>query len=1153
MEPIAIIGTGCRFPSAHDTESFWKLLHQGTDAIAEVPPERWDINSFYDPEPAKPGKINSRWGGFLERADWFDPRFFGISPREAEYIDPQQRLMLEVTWEALENAGLVPQKLSGSRTGVFVGISGSDYERLGCRDFDNICAYSGTGTSPGIAANRISYSLNLRGPSIGIDTACSSSLVAVHLACQSLRSAESDCCLVGGVNLILWPGPSITFSQAQMMAADGRCKTFDAAADGYVRGEGCGVVVLKRLQDALADGDNIQALIRGSAVNQDGTSNGLTAPNGPSQQMVIRQALQNAGVTPAQISYVEAHGTGTSLGDPIEVKSLKAVLTEGRDLDHPCWIGSVKTNIGHLEAAAGIAGLLKVVLQLQHGEIFPHLHLKQLNPYIRLQGTPLSIPTQRQSWSASDRRFAGVSSFGFGGTNCHVILEEAPQPTPVVSEVERPWHLLTLSAKSKAALQKLAQDYHSFLTSYPDLPLANLCFTTNKGREHFDYRLVLATATNLQLRQQLEAFTQARVTPGIITGKLTSRKLPKIAFLFTGQGSQYLGMGRQLYEQEPIFRHSLERCAQILAPYLELPLLEILYPAADAPSKIANSPLDETAYTQPALFALEYALTQLWQSWGIKPDLVMGHSLGEYVAACVAGVFSLEDGLRLVAERARLMQALPQNGSMLAVFAPEQLVRELIQPYASQVTIAAINGPQSLVISGQCDCVQEMSRVLAAQGINSKPLQVSHAFHSSLMEPMLADFKAVATEVVYSSPKLDFVSNLTGSLASSELATPEYWCRQLLEPVRFAPSIDYLAQQGYPVWVEIGPQPILLGMARHCLTEPEPQQMALLPSLDPRFDDWQTLTQSLAALYVRGVSIDWSEFHRNYPRRMMPLPTYPFQRQRYWLDGIHHHESRSEQDLSSYQFTSSEGLSEVYNGSNGLISDLLQNGHDHAMSNGNSHSINHGHKNGHAMSNGDSHSINHGHKNGHAAEIEALLGQAVQLLPKLLQVLHQYQQSGVPIPSAWDWPGEVELPEQSQSPWLLQRLEAMPRNERGAFLIDQIQHQVAMVLRFEPSELPDPSLGFFEMGMDSLLAVELKNRLEKSLGISISSTVAFNHPNIESLAEYLLSEVLDLELADKTALALQEDTEELVLTSSELEHLSEAEVEALLVQKLANL
>ncbi len=1188
MEPIAIIGTGCRFPGANDPESFGQLLRQGTDAIAEVPPERWDINTFYDPDPAKPGKINSRWGGFLERADWFDPRFFGISPREAEYIDPQQRLMLEVTWEALENAGLVAQKLSGSRTGVFVGISGSDYDRLGCRDFDNICAYSGTGSSPGIAANRISYSLNLRGPSVGLDTACSSSLVAVHLACQSLRSVESDLCLVGGVNLMLWPGPSITFSQAQMMAADGRCKTFDAAADGYVRGEGCGVVVLKRLEDALADGNNILAIIRGSAVNQDGTSNGLTAPNGPSQQMVIRQALKNAGVAPAQISYVEAHGTGTSLGDPIEVKSLKAVLMEGRDPDCPCWIGSVKTNIGHLEAAAGIAGLIKVVLQLQQGEIFPHLHLKQLNPYIRLQGTPLAIPTQRQSWSVRDSRLAGVSSFGFGGTNCHVILEEAPSLTPVVSDVERPWHLLTLSAKSERALGELAQRYEKFLSSYPDASLVNLCFTTNTGREHFDCRLALATESSLQLHQQLEALTSAKETAVLYTGKLTSRRPPKIAFLFTGQGSQYVDMGRQLYEREPIFRQTLERCALILGPYLDVPLLEILYPAPDSAepkSKISNPKLDETAYTQPALFAIEYALAQLWQSWGIKPDVVMGHSLGEYVAACVAGVFSLEEGLRLVAERARLMQALPQNGLMVAVFANEKLVRGVIKPYSKKVAIAAINGPQSVVISGQCDCVQEAIAALEAQGINSKLLKVSHAFHSSLMEPMLADFKRVATEINYSSPQVDLISNLTGDIATSEIATAEYWCHHILEPVRFSQSMDCLARQGYKVLVEIGPKPILLGMSRHCLKDTEQQQVAFLPSLHPGYGDWQPLTQSLAALYVRGVPIDWSEFHRNYPRRLMQLPTYPFQRQRYWLDGIHHNDQRSEPTLSSYKSASFGEVRGVDDGRGGVISASINNGHSDLISNGHSDSINNGHSdsinNGHSdsINNGHSDSINNGHSdlisnghsdlisnghsdlinnghsdlinNGHSEEIEALLKQTVQLLPKLLQVLHQYQQSGAKTASPLDLPLEVEPPSESQPPWLLQRLEAMPQNERWAFLIAQIQHEVATVLRFGSSELPDPTLGFFEMGMDSLLAVELKNRLENSLGTSISSTVAFNHPNIESLAEYVLSDVLDLARAGKTELALQDDSDELGI--AQVEHLSEAEVEALLVQKLANL
>ncbi|OKH21109.1 short-chain dehydrogenase, partial [Hydrococcus rivularis NIES-593] len=543
MEPIAIVGIGCRFPGAENPEAFWQLLRNGVDAISEVPSDRWDIDEFYAPQPATPGKMNTRWGGFLERVDRFDPGFFGISPREAEHMDPQQRLVLEVAWETLENAGIVPETLAGSQTGVFVGITNADYHKLLYKDSSQLGAYSATGTTPCIAANRLSYALNLRGPSIAIDTACSSSLVAVHLACQSLWNGESNLCLAGGANLMLSPEPTITCSQAQMMAADGRCKTFDASADGYVRGEGCGIIALKRLEDALRDGDNILALIRSSAVNQDGTSNGLTAPNGPSQQAVIRQALKQAGVAPAQISYLEAHGTGTSLGDPIEVKSLKAVLMEDRSPDRSCWIASVKTNIGHLEGAAGIASLIKVVLQLQHREIAPHLHLKQLNPYISLKGTPFVIPSECQPWSCSGSRLAGVSAFSFGGTNCHAILEEAPLQTPVSSKVDRPRHLLTLSAKSDLALVELAQRYEDFLGSHPEVSLADVCFSANAGRSHFEYRLAVVTESPLQLREQLGAFAAKKETSNLISDRVAKKKPPKIAFLFTGQGSQYVGMG----------------------------------------------------------------------------------------------------------------------------------------------------------------------------------------------------------------------------------------------------------------------------------------------------------------------------------------------------------------------------------------------------------------------------------------------------------------------------------------------------------------------------------------------------------------------------------------------------------------------------------
>ena len=600
MEPIAIIGIGCRFPQANDPESFWQLLRNGVDAITQVPIERWDINAFYDPKPGTPGKMNTRWGGFLEQVDCFDPSFFGISPREVERMDPQQRLVLEVAWEALENAGIAPEKLSGSQTGVFIGIGNYDYCRLlANEDFSQISAYDGTGNTLSITANRLSYILNLRGPSVVIETACSSSLVALHYACQSLQTGESNLCLVGGASLMLSPEATINYSQARMMASDGRCKTFDASADGYVRGEGCGVVILKRLADALRDEDNILAAIKGSAVNQDGQSNGLTAPNGPSQQAVIRQALENAGVEPAQISYVEAHGTGTSLGDPIEFKSLKAVLMQGRLPLQPCWLGSVKTNIGHLEAAAGMASLIKVVLSLQHEAIPAHLHLKQLNPYISVEGTTFSIPTKYQPWFPGTKsRLAGISAFGFGGTNCHVIIEEAPANfrLPILDSrlvdgaenpkskiqnpksVERSQHLLTLSAKCDRALRDMAQRYVDFLATHPEISLADVCFTANTGRSHFDRRLAAVAESTVQLSEQLQAFASGQEIAGLVSGQVNNKKRPKIAFLFTGQGSQYIGMGRQLYQTQPLFRQTLDRCDEILRPYLDRSLLEILYP-----------------------------------------------------------------------------------------------------------------------------------------------------------------------------------------------------------------------------------------------------------------------------------------------------------------------------------------------------------------------------------------------------------------------------------------------------------------------------------------------------------------------------------------------------------------------------------------------
>ncbi len=872
-EAVAIIGKGCRFPKANNPEAFWSLLRSGGDAISQVPASRW--------------QSSNGWGGFLEQVDQFDPQFFSISPREASNMDPQQRLLLEISWEALENAGLAVEQLAGSLSGVFIGISSGDYAHLSA-NLANGKAYYGTGNALSIAANRLSYFLDWHGPSWAVDTACSSSLVAVHQACQSLLQRECNLALAGGVNLMLSPQLTLTFNAAQMMAADGRCKTFDAEADGYVRSEGCGVVVLKRLDDALADGDNIQAIIRGSAINQDGLTNGLTAPNGNSQQEVIRLALGKARVKPNQISYVETHGTGTSLGDPIEVNSLKSVLMEGRKSNQPCWIGSVKTNMGHLEAAAGIAGLIKLVLSLEHGKIPPHLHLKRLNPYIELDRTPIEIPKQLQSWSSGEQpRLAGVSAFGFGGTNAHIILEEAPslvksEQLPVTSdqEIKRPFHILTLSAKTEKALEDLVSCYQNNLETHPELAIADICFTANKGRSHFNHRLAIITSEQQELADKLAQISAREKPSGVFSGQIPSNsKSPKIAFLFTGQGSQYVNMGRQLYETQPVFRQALDQCDKILQSYLEKSILEVIYP--ENIQELNSSLIDQTAYTQPALFTIEYALFKLWQSWGIQPGVVMGHSVGEYVAATVAEVFSLEDGLKLIAHRGRLMQQLPSGGAMLAVMASEEKINQLIAPYTEKLAIAAINGPKSIVISGEAEAVETLEKNLTAEGIKSKQLQVSHAFHSPFMEPMLTEFEAVASQITYNKPRIPLISNLTGTRADDSITTVSYWVNHVRQPVKFAQTMETLHQEGYEVFVEIGPQPILLGMGRQCWSE---NVGVWLPSLRDAQEDWQQILKSLAELYVQGVKVDWSGFDRDYNRSKVVLPTYPFQRQRYWIE-----------------------------------------------------------------------------------------------------------------------------------------------------------------------------------------------------------------------------------------------------------------------------
>ena len=881
---IAIIGVACRFPGAKSPQEFWALLEGERDAIREVPPERWDHKDWYSPVPGTPGKMSTRWGGFLEGVERFDAAFFSLSPREASSMDPQQRLLLEVAWEAWESAGLVPGTLAGSKTGVFVGISSNDYARLQVQEGRSPDIYMGTGNASSIAANRLSYFFDLRGPSLAVDTACSSSLVSIHLACRSLRQGECELALAGGVNALLSPDLTVAFSQGRMMAADGRCKTFDAAADGYVRSEGCGLLVLKRLSAALADGDPIWAVLRGSAVNQDGRTNGLTAPNGLAQQAVIRQALADAGVAAHQIDYVEAHGTGTRLGDPIEVEALKAVLLPGRSAQQTCWVGSVKTNIGHLESAAGVAGLIKVILSLENGRIPRHLHLSELNPHLHLDGAPLRFPTEAQPWPArtGQPRRAGVSSFGFGGTNCHLIVESAPPvPAPRVrapEELERPRHLLALSARTPSALRELVRAYQDWVKQHPSVPLADLCFSANTGRTHFPHRVALATADGGELVRRLEEWRESSRGTVDSSEPAGGRKPGRIAFLFAGQGAQYPGRARQLYETHPLVRRTLRECDDIMREYFQVSLLGILY------GEKRDSRIHETFYTQTTLFAVELALARLWRSWGVEPEAVLGHSIGEYVAACLAGGFTLEEGMRLVAHRGRLMQSVPLRGAMAVVLAGEEAVAPLLSRWGGALTIAAVNSPESLTISGDSEAVTESLRVLEEHGIRSKALTVSHAFHSHHMDLILDAFEDEARSITHRALTLPLVSNVSGQLieAGHVLDAP-YWRTQLRSPVRLSEGMRGLLERGFDTFIEIAPRPTVAPLAHGYAA----RGAVWVPSLSPRKEDWQQLCESVATLYQRGLRIDWQGFDNGYRRQRLRLwlPIYPFQGEAHWFSG----------------------------------------------------------------------------------------------------------------------------------------------------------------------------------------------------------------------------------------------------------------------------
>jgi len=902
-EAIAIVGMGCRFPGANDIESFWQLLIDERDAVSLVPASRWPKDRV---TTTKSGCPVSEWGGFLDQIDGFEPQFFGISNREAQRMDPQQRLLLEVSWHALEHAGINPKSLSGSDTGVFVGIGHQEYWGLQLGNVQDLDIHSCTGSAQSVAANRLSYALNLRGPSMAIDTACSGSLVGVNLACESLKRGETSIALAAGVNLMITPDLSIAFSEAQMLSPNGRCSTFDETADGYVRGEGCGVVVLQRLSDAIRDGSPIIAVIDGSAVSHDGRSNGLTAPNPQAQEAVIQQALQTSKVDPTDIDYIEAHGTGTPLGDPIEARILSKIYGVDRNAQTPCLIGSVKTNIGHLESAAGIAGLIKAALSIEREYIPAHLHFRKANSKMDWEKSGLKVAAKGQKWNQgpTKKRRAGLSSFGFGGTVAHVVLSSAPvqsvkTDTQLLSEKQstieiEKWHMLMLSTQKKASLAQQIFNYQKHLNNMQSQhTLADICYTAAIGRASFNKRLAVIGRTK---KEMADALTKACVDI-VPDDNVQTQPLGKNVFCFSGQGSQYIGMATELIANEPVFSAVIERCNTIVEPLLGYSLYELL--SNDTNAEL----LAETHILQPTLYSLQCGLAQLWISRGIKPDMVLGHSVGEYAAMQIAGVISLEDGLRLIEVRGRAMSAQPKKGGMLACVGELSQLTAYLQEKQGQLWVAAYNSINNIVVSGSHAALKQLTELKLAN-ITMKLLSVSNGFHSPLIEGASADLWDFAQSIEFKIPKIPLISNLGGNqLRTAPTAT--HFCQHLIEPVAFQKSINTALELGGRTFIEIGPGQTLLNFSRSQAKQMQ-QEIECLPSLLKGHAEQKTLLTSLAKYWQCGADINLKQIYSVAQGKRVHMPSYPFTRSRHW------HEPLSSQAVDIKNFNGIDIHSEIH-------------------------------------------------------------------------------------------------------------------------------------------------------------------------------------------------------------------------------------------------
>ncbi|MGP3972105.1 type I polyketide synthase [Streptomyces sp. 6N223] len=1031
-EPIAVVGIGCRFPGdVRSAEELWRLVAEGRDAVAGFPDDRgWPTDELYDPDPEHLGTSVAKEGGFLYDAAEFDPGFFGIAPREALAIDPQQRLLLETAWEAFEDAGIDPTALRGSRTGVFAGVMYDDYGARLHPAPEGFEGLVGSGSAASVASGRVAYTLGFEGPAVSVDTACSSSLVALHLAARALRQGECDLALAGGVTVMATPGVFIEFSRQRGQAPDGRCKSFSAAADGAGWGEGVGLLLVERLSDARRNGHPVLAVIRGSAVNQDGASNGLTAPNGPSQERLIRQALADARLRSADVDVVEGHGTGTTLGDPIEAQALLATYGQDRPEDRPLWLGSIKSNIGHTQAAAGVAGVIKMVMAMRNGLLPQTLHVDEPTPHVDWEAGAVSLLAEPQPWEPTDRpRRAAVSSFGISGTNAHVILEEPPADEPEgedhgVGEHHGPvaW---VLSAKTDGALRDQARRLEEWVETHAEVRATDVAHSLVTTRALFDHRAVIIGQDDEKRLAALQALAADEPHPHVVTGNATQPG--KLAYLFTGQGSQRAGMGQQLYATYPAFAHAYDEVLTHFTPKLR----EII---------TTGEGLDRTEHTQPALFTLQVALYRLLETHGLQPDYLAGHSIGELAAAHCAGILTLPDACTLVAARARLMQSAPEGGAMAALQATE----DDITPHLTHgISLAAINGPTSVVIAGDTDQVTTLAQQWKHNGKKAKLLNVSHAFHSPHMDPVLDHFQETATTLTYHPAHTPIISTLTGETAQDgQLQDPTYWTHQIRQPVRFHHAITQLHTLGVTTFIELGPDGTLTAMAHETLG---PVSVVQAPTLHPEREEPVTVVRALGAAYAAGHRVEWPVAAGG----RTSLPAYAFQRQRFWLDPV---------PADAFGAAGGELWEAVARADQEGLASLLE--------------------------------LDEGQREALAALLPALAGWH----DRLREWERERQRAAV---------GVLEVPQEiSGGVSLRERLADASAGERDKILLEAVRQYTAEVLGHDSTELIDVEQEFLELGLSSFTAMELSKRLGAD-GLELDPIAIYDHPTPAALAEHL--------------------------------------------------